>query len=440
MPCGVTVAVRARSKITCIRSIRGGSGRVGSHGSFQLVATECSDTKPACLVSPTMRSADDPTLEVLPVMAMILEAVEAVPCDVFLVRGGRPVLFATAGAVTQDILAGTRRDVPFHIRTEDSELFRRSLARSVPRLLADPRLSPAERSRRAYGVIAQIMASIFSPKKRVDRAGLADAGRAVDAITDSLGYDSDLIWAFIGTMSKGRSMPTHAINTAVYAVLLAGELGVVDDAGGDIGRGALLHDIGKNRIPPGILDKPGPLDEEEWRVMRSLPRVGRDLIVRAIGSEPSYARIIGEHHERADGSGYPAPTCRPRGRPGKPARVDRGRVRRADLGPLIQAGRFILRSALDDPIANARAVRPTPARRVRRHARRLGATPHGRASDPRPAVAWDLKGQIPAYCAIVVSISATDFGGMIRTSWPASSNTAIRTSFVASSTEKTTWT
>jgi putative two-component system response regulator len=79
----------------------------------------------------------------------------------------------------------------------------------------------------------------------------------------------------------------------------------------DIGRAAPLHDVGKVGIPDSILLKPGPLDEEEWAVMRTHPQIGADLVQRVIertedpGSLPMGYDIALCHHERWDGSGYP---------------------------------------------------------------------------------------------------------------------------------------
>jgi diguanylate cyclase (GGDEF)-like protein/putative nucleotidyltransferase with HDIG domain len=67
---------------------------------------------------------------------------------------------------------------------------------------------------------------------------------------------------------------------------------------------ALLHDIGKVAIPDHILNKPGPLDDEEWQVMREHPVVG-ERILRAIPGMGPIARIVRHEHERFDGSGYP---------------------------------------------------------------------------------------------------------------------------------------
>jgi HD-GYP domain-containing protein (c-di-GMP phosphodiesterase class II) len=71
-----------------------------------------------------------------------------------------------------------------------------------------------------------------------------------------------------------------------------------------IQRGAILHDIGKMAIPDSILHKPGPLDEQEWEVMRRHPKYADDLLSQIEYLTP--ARDIPlYHHEKWDGTGYP---------------------------------------------------------------------------------------------------------------------------------------
>jgi HD-GYP domain-containing protein (c-di-GMP phosphodiesterase class II) len=69
--------------------------------------------------------------------------------------------------------------------------------------------------------------------------------------------------------------------------------------------GAVLHDVGKIGIPDSVLLKPGPLDRDEWALMRCHPAWGADLISAAPGLGP-IAEIALTHHERWDGLGYPA--------------------------------------------------------------------------------------------------------------------------------------
>jgi HD-GYP domain-containing protein (c-di-GMP phosphodiesterase class II) len=69
--------------------------------------------------------------------------------------------------------------------------------------------------------------------------------------------------------------------------------------------GALVHDIGKLSVSDEILQKPGPLDDAEFDVIRRHPEWGREPI-EELGVFPSeVARLVLDHHERLDGSGYP---------------------------------------------------------------------------------------------------------------------------------------
>jgi putative two-component system response regulator len=96
----------------------------------------------------------------------------------------------------------------------------------------------------------------------------------------------------------------HATRVARLAVALGEELGFADAMLDALEQGALLHDIGKLNMPPAILSKPAPLDDAEWRVMRTHPQAGYDLIK----DQPRFAAaadIVLAHHEAWDGSGYP---------------------------------------------------------------------------------------------------------------------------------------
>ena len=68
---------------------------------------------------------------------------------------------------------------------------------------------------------------------------------------------------------------------------------------------ALMHDIGKLTIAPRILNKPGALDEHEWRLMKGHPVEGARIAEPILGWLGPWANAIVEHHERFDGKGYP---------------------------------------------------------------------------------------------------------------------------------------
>ena len=69
--------------------------------------------------------------------------------------------------------------------------------------------------------------------------------------------------------------------------------------------GALLHDIGKIAIPDAIINKPGPLDDEEWALMKTHTVVGQQMLDRVGGLLSGVGVVVRASHERFDGRGYP---------------------------------------------------------------------------------------------------------------------------------------
>ena len=242
-----------------------------------------------------------------PVPARILTDIETLPCDLYIWRGPRPVLYAMQGGDLRKVIARAQRGMSFLVREVDSDLLRGALAASLPRVMANQRMTPIERSKTAYSIAAKVLAPIFARDNPLDHDNLLLTHQAIDSITTHLLVDEEMIWAMLATMQRHTATHTHAINTAVYGAVLARfmQLGP-PEAIRDVARGGLLHDIGKNRVPRVVLDKPAALDAVEWQIMRNHVNAGHDMIIRALGYPPPYVHIVVEHHERCDGSGYPA--------------------------------------------------------------------------------------------------------------------------------------
>jgi len=105
--------------------------------------------------------------------------------------------------------------------------------------------------------------------------------------------------------AKDPTTRGHLERTTHYGLALARRVDPVLAARPEIAYGFFLHDIGKVGIPESILCKSGPLNELEWIVMRSHPYVGAK-IVEPIPFMGDAVEIVRSHHERFDGSGYPA--------------------------------------------------------------------------------------------------------------------------------------
>jgi putative nucleotidyltransferase with HDIG domain len=129
------------------------------------------------------------------------------------------------------------------------------------------------------------------------------------ALNEALKNLSELHDATIETLAKAldlRDQGTsgHSRRVADMTVGIAKNLGITDNDLVQIEHGALLHDIGKLRIPDSILWKPSSLTPEEWEIMRRHPEYGYDFVSK-IEFLKGAADIILSHHEKFDGSGYP---------------------------------------------------------------------------------------------------------------------------------------
>ena len=96
----------------------------------------------------------------------------------------------------------------------------------------------------------------------------------------------------------------HSERVVTYSLRLGREYGLSNEEMKSLEFGALLHDIGKIGVPDSILRKPAKLTEEEWVRMREHPLHGQQIL-RGIEFLEGAARVVAQHHEQWDGTGYP---------------------------------------------------------------------------------------------------------------------------------------
>jgi len=117
-------------------------------------------------------------------------------------------------------------------------------------------------------------------------------------------YQNTLLALVAALDAREHETSDHSQRVVKYTTAIAGKLGITGQELEEIGRGALLHDIGKIGVPDAVLLKPGKLTPAEWTEMRKHPDIGHQMI-QTIPFLSTPAKIVLSHQERWDGGGYP---------------------------------------------------------------------------------------------------------------------------------------
>jgi response regulator RpfG family c-di-GMP phosphodiesterase len=126
--------------------------------------------------------------------------------------------------------------------------------------------------------------------------------QALESVEDSYRMTLKALAAALET--RDRDTHGHSERVVTFSLRLGLELELDKEQLRALEFGALLHDIGKIGIPDSILRKPAKLTDEEWEQMRQHPILGQSIL-RGIKFLEGAARVVGQHHEKWDGSGYP---------------------------------------------------------------------------------------------------------------------------------------
>jgi HD-GYP domain-containing protein (c-di-GMP phosphodiesterase class II) len=135
---------------------------------------------------------------------------------------------------------------------------------------------------------------------------VSQAGEFGTAVVESCCDREDYAAIVSAVMAHDGDTFSHITNVCVYSVMLARCVGIVNEKElVAIGQAALLHDVGKCAVSTDILRKPGRLTKAERELINDHPRQGFIRLCRRDDVDEGQLRMVYEHHERVDGSGYP---------------------------------------------------------------------------------------------------------------------------------------
>jgi putative nucleotidyltransferase with HDIG domain len=191
-----------------------------------------------------------------------------------------------------------------YISNKDRKFYQNYVESELNNIINDKTIDDASKSAVIYDS-AKLMV-----KDLMDKPSLPENMHRSMALVESTALyllkTQDTFHSMLKTMSFDYSTYTHSVNVCTYALALANKIDMDNKEKLLIlGTGALLHDIGKSRVPTAILEKNGFLNESEMEVVKRHPQYGFEIVINSeIIPHDAHYPIL-QHHEREDGTGYP---------------------------------------------------------------------------------------------------------------------------------------
>jgi putative nucleotidyltransferase with HDIG domain len=232
-------------------------------------------------------------------------------CDLGSVRAVRTLLRDTPPSLPRLFVcqAGSRREIlQAHALDATETLDRPVGAFALSQVLqrwdaADANLAPRDPLANGLDQAMRIVDCILASGERldVDKATLEWGAEAMMSAVSSAGVRS---W-IDGVRSYHRPTFRHCMLVNGLAVAFAQGIGLSRADTVQVSLAAMLHDVGKGRVPIAILDKPGALDQDEATVMRRHVMHGREMVTASGEFDRAVVEAVAHHHEYLDGTGYP---------------------------------------------------------------------------------------------------------------------------------------
>ncbi len=165
--------------------------------------------------------------------------------------------------------------------------------------------SPLSRSHILYGATEVLKDLLRSLAQGESGASVSSAQEIVASIMKGIRQDAHLFHRLMQMQSHDDYTVTHSLNVSAIVVAQATALGLPENRLQEIGLAAMLHDIGKEKVPSEILQKPGKINSQEFATMAEHPVAGAKVLRKMDCGSDLPVIVSYEHHIKYDGSGYP---------------------------------------------------------------------------------------------------------------------------------------
>jgi len=192
-----------------------------------------------------------------------------------------------------------------YIRENDYEIYKNYSKVTAATVFTDPALTQEKRVSALLNMTEQNLAEIFT-RFSVDEQAAQQSRTLVQGYVGLMSSEPQTLAMILKLVSYGNYLYYHAVAVSVFSLLLARALGQFDSKLLEIiGMGGFLHDIGRTQLPQEINESARSFTPEEWKIMRSHPKLGLDMLQDAKKIPDEVRYIVYQHHEQPGGGGYP---------------------------------------------------------------------------------------------------------------------------------------
>ncbi|RMD01900.1 HD-GYP domain-containing protein [Clostridium autoethanogenum] len=149
------------------------------------------------------------------------------------------------------------------------------------------------------------MSKVMVNLNNYDEKGLRHSLKTVEEMINYIVDVGDVNKSLYDIQTYDNYTFVHSIDTCVMASFLGISAGYNEFDIKELGVGAILHDVGKTKVPIEILNKKGKLTDEEFAEIKKHPVYGSKILKKTVGTYSPIIKIVEQHHERVDGRGYP---------------------------------------------------------------------------------------------------------------------------------------
>ncbi|MBF0621446.1 MAG: HD-GYP domain-containing protein [Magnetococcales bacterium] len=150
----------------------------------------------------------------------------------------------------------------------------------------------------------KIIGSMFEDVRMGQQINVGPIRETVKVMAESMFTNRDALLTLAQLKQHDEYTFMHSVNVGVFLMSFHQTLGMDSDQLVEVGIGGMLHDIGKMRTPPEVLNKEGKLTDEEYGIMKGHVPRGVEILSRSPGISQTAISICAEHHERYNGTGY----------------------------------------------------------------------------------------------------------------------------------------